>query len=134
MKAFIKFLDEKVWRSIFTVLTNHTIKDSNHKVTLKPKTSWSPEDDRLVNYNSKALHAIFNGVKVDQIKLIVMYEYAKEAWYVFKTTYEGTNDVKHSKLLRLSTRFKELRMHEDEFLSSLYANSCDISHEVFALI
>ena len=50
----------------------------------------------------------FNGVDSDQIKLIVMYESTKEAWDVIQVTHEGTSDVKHSELLRLTARFKEL--------------------------
>ena len=67
MKAFIKSLDEKAWRSVWTGWTLPTTKDSNGKVTFKPEASWSPEDNKLTNYNCKALHAIFSGVDAYQI-------------------------------------------------------------------
>ena len=60
MKPFIKAFGEKAWRSVLTIWTHPTIKDSNDKEVLNPKISWPFEDDKLESYNSKALHAIFN--------------------------------------------------------------------------
>ena len=89
-------------------------------VNLTPKEKWFGDNDRLENYNSKALNAIFNGVDADQIKLITTCESVKEAWKILQTTYEGTSDIKRSKLLMLATRFKELRMKDDESLTDLF--------------
>ena len=55
MNAFIKALDERVWRSMLTGWTHPTTKDDQGKVILKLEFSWSTEDDKLANYNSKAL-------------------------------------------------------------------------------
>ena len=38
-----------------------------------------------------------------------------------ETTYEGTKKVKDTKLQMLTTRFKELKMSEDESFDSFYA-------------
>ena len=56
------------------------IPDSEGKKSLKPEIDWSIENDRLANYNNKALHAIFNGYDTDHIKLISSCETTKEAW------------------------------------------------------
>ena len=45
---------------------------------------------------------------------------AKEAWEILETTYEGTKKVKDTKLQMLTTRFKELKMSEDESFDSFY--------------
>ena len=110
-----------------------TTKDGEGNVTLAPKMKWSADDDSLANYNSKALNAIFNGVSADQIKLITTRESIKEAWGILQTTCEGTNDVKSSKLLMLTTRFEELRMKDHETLSDFYPRLCDIANESFTL-
>ena len=39
-----------------------------------------------------------------------------------ETTYEGTKKVKETKLQMLTTRFKELKMSEDESFDSFYGN------------
>ena len=46
---------------------------------------------------------------------------AKEAWEILETTYEGTKKVKDTKLQMLTTRFKELKMSEDETFDSFYS-------------
>ena len=65
MEAFIKALDEKAWRSMLTGWKHPTTKDDEGNVTLIPEVKWTCDDDRLANYNSKALNAIFNGVGAD---------------------------------------------------------------------
>ncbi|XP_065634434.1 uncharacterized protein LOC136069633 [Quercus suber] len=45
---------------------------------------------------------------------------AKEAWEILETTYEGTKKVKDTKLQMLTTKFKELKMGEDESFDSFY--------------
>ena len=96
MKAFIKALDEKAWRSLLTAWTHPTTKDDKGKLILKLEVSWSSEDDRLANYNSKVLHTIFNVVDDNQIKLIAPYEFAKETLDILQTTHEETSDIKRS--------------------------------------
>ena len=44
-----------------------TTKDYEGNVVLTPEVKWSTNDDRLANYNSKALNAIFNGMGAYQI-------------------------------------------------------------------
>ena len=87
----------------------------------------------MANYNNKALHAIFNRCDADHIKLISSCETTKEAWDILQTTFEGSGDVKRNKLLSLTTRFENLRMHDDESLSDFYTKLCDIVNESFAL-
>ena len=84
---FIKALDEKkTWRFVLTGWMHPTTNDSNGKEVLRLEVSWSSEYDRLANYNSKALHAIFNGD--NQIKLFAICKSTKNAWDILQTTYE----------------------------------------------
>ena len=73
------------------------------------------------NANSKALNAIFCGVSPDEFHRISHITVAKEAWEILETTYEGTKKVKYTKLQMLTTRFKELKMSEDESFDSFYS-------------
>ena len=61
------------------------------------------------------MHVIFNQVDVNQIKLIVSHESAKEAWNILQTIYEGTNDIKRFRLLMLTAR-----LSEDQSLTDFY--------------
>ena len=57
----------------------------------------------------------------------------KEAWTILQTTYEGTKDVKDSKLQRLTTSFEEIKMEEDESFDEFYAKLKDIVNSAFNL-
>ncbi|GMN48592.1 hypothetical protein TIFTF001_017776 [Ficus carica] len=73
--------------------------------------------DRLANYNSKALNAIFKAVDANQFKLISTCEAAKDAWKILETAYQGTSVVKMSKLQLLATQFDNLCMFESETIN-----------------
>jgi len=133
MKAFIKAIDEKAWRSILTGWTHPTTKDEKGNAVPKPEEEWSGDEDKLANNNSKALNAIFNAVDVNQFKLISMCETAKEPWDILQTAHKGTDIVNASKLQMLTTRFEHLRMEEDESIAEFNSKLCDIANEAFAL-
>ena len=133
MKAFIKALDEKAWRSVLNGWSPPTTKDEEGKDILKPDLTWSSDDDKLANCNSKALHAILNGVDATRIKMITNCESAKEAWDILQTHFEGSSDMKRTKLIMLTSKFEQLRMREDETLSEYFTKLYDISNESFAL-
>ena len=84
------------------------------------KSTWDKATLVTANANSKALNAIFCGVFPDEFHRISHVTIAKEAWEVLETTYEGTKKVKNTKLQILTTRFKELKMSEDESFDSFY--------------
>ena len=104
MRDFLQSLDEKVWQAIEIGWT-------------KPKevpTDWDDAKIKAVNFNSKALNALFSAVTNEEFKKISFTETAKEAWTILQTTYEGTKAIKDSKFQRLITSFEEIKMKEDE--------------------
>ena len=118
---------------MFTGWTPPIMTNSEGKTSIKSEIDWSNEDERLTNYNNKALHTIFNGCDAKHIKLIYSCEMAKEARDILQTMFEGSSDIKRNKLLSLTTRFENLRIHEDETLFDFYTKLCDIANESFAL-
>ena len=56
---------------------------------------------------------------------------AKETLTILQTTYEGTKAGKDSKLQRLTSSFKEIRMEEDETFDEFYAKLKDIVNSSF---
>ena len=123
MRAFLQSLDEKVWQTIEIGWT-------------KPKEASADWDDakiKAVNFNSRALNALFSVVTNEEFKKISSTKTAKEAWTILPTTYEGTKAVKDSKLQRLTTSFKEIKMEEDESFDEFYAKLKDIVNSTFNL-
>ena len=116
-------LDEKEWQAVEIGWT-------------KPKeasTNWDDAKIKVVNFNSRALNALFNAVTNEEFKKISSTETAKEAWTILQTTYEGTKAVKDSKLQRFTTSFEEIKMEEDESFDEFYAKLKDIVNLSFNL-
>ena len=110
MRAFLCSIDESVWDAIEIGWTKPE----------EAKSTWDKAALAASNANSKALDAIFCGVSPDEFHRISHITVAKEAWEILETTYEGMKKVKDTKLQMLTTRFKELKMSEDEsFYSKL---------------
>ena len=103
---------------------------------VKPKealVNWDEAKIKAVNFNSRALNALFNAVTNEEFKKISSIETAKEAWAILQITYEGTNAVKGSKLQRITTSFKEKKIEEDETFDEFYAKLTDIVNSAFNL-
>ena len=64
-----------------------------------------------------------------EFKKIPSIKTTKEAQTILQTTYKGTEAVKDSKLQRLTTSFKEIKIEEDE---SFYAKLKDIVNLAFS--
>ena len=123
MRAFLQSLDEKVWQAIEIGWT-------------KPKeapVNWDDAKIKAVNFNSRALNALFSAVIDEEFKKISSTKTAKEAWTILQTTYKGTKAVKDSKLQRLITSFEEIKMEEDESFDEFYAMLKDIVNSAFNL-
>ena len=85
MTAFIRALYVRAWRSILTGWSYSTTMDFEGNEVPKVEIDWSNDDDKLANFNNKALNAIFIGVDTKKIKLIFSCESAKEAWKILQT-------------------------------------------------
>ena len=87
----------------------------------------------MANFKNRDLNASFSVVINEEFKKISFTETTKEAWTILQTTYEGTKVVKDSKLQRLTTSFKEIKMEVDELFDELYAKLKDIVNSAFNL-
>ena len=121
MRAFISNLNEKAWKSVFARWSPLTKMDDEGKIVPKPQLEWSSKEGKLENNNRKALNAIFNGVDLNQLKLIFTMESTKEAWDILHVTYEGTNMVRELRLQLLTTKFENLHMQEDRTIGEYNA-------------
>ena len=108
MRAFLQFLDEKVWQAMEIGQT-------------EPKevpTDWDDAKIKAANFNIKALNALFSTVTNEEFKKISSAETAKEAWTILQTTYEGVKAIKDSKLQRLTMSLKRLKWRRISHLMS----------------
>ena len=64
---------------------------------MEAPADWDDAKIKTVNFNSRALNALFSAVTNGKFKKISPTETAKKAWTIFQTTYEGTKAIKDSK-------------------------------------
>ena len=121
MRAFLQSLDEKVWQAIEIGWTKSKEAPANQDET----------NIKAINFNSRALNALFNAVTNEEFKKISSIETAKEVWTILQTTYERTKAVNDSKFQRLTTSFEEIKIEEDESFDEFYAKLKDIVNLAF---
>ena len=78
MKAFLKFIDEKVWLFVENGSKRSTIAIGKWNTTQKEATS----------FNNKAVNAIFNAVSIEEFKRISNVEIAHTTWNILQTVHE----------------------------------------------
>ena len=64
--------------------------------------------------NVGALFNIFNGVCPHEFHKIANCTRAKKAWDILQVTHEGAYVIKVSKLQMVTTKFENIRMHENQ--------------------
>ena len=69
MKAFLKFIDERVWNFI----------EYGWEKSTTPVSEWQTFEKEATAFNSKAMNAIYNVVSMEEFKRIFNVEGAKIA-------------------------------------------------------
>ncbi|XP_057775493.1 uncharacterized protein LOC130994468 [Salvia miltiorrhiza] len=129
MTSFIRAVDENAWTSVEEGWTA----PSDEEGKLKPRNKWTTTELAASNANQKALNSIQNAVTMEVFALISMCDNAKEAWDVLMSTYEGNSKVKKQRLQQLATKFEELRMDENEDISTFHGKLLALANESFSL-
>ena len=73
------------------------------------------------------MNAIFNAIFMEKFKRISNVEIAHIAWNILQTVHEGIKAIKINKLQQLTSRFKSIRLSDDESFDEFYAKLNDIS-------
>ena len=76
MRAFLQSLDEKVWQAV-------EIGWTKSKEVL---ANWDDAKIKAVNFNNRALNALFSAITNKEFKKISSTKTAKEAWTILQTT------------------------------------------------
>ena len=84
MRAFLQSLDEKVWLVVEVGWTKPT----------DPPALWDDTKIKAIDFNRRALHALFNAMINEEFNKISSTEIAKEVWTILQNTYEGTKAIK----------------------------------------
>jgi hypothetical protein len=95
--------------------------------------TWSKDEKVACVFNDKALNSIFLSPSTKEFNRVSRCEIAKEAWDILETTHEGTYIVKSSKIQMLISKFKEIKMQEDETFDEFYSKLSNIRNSTINL-
>ena len=123
MKVFLKSIDERVWNSV----------EYRWEKPTAPVNEWQTSQKVAAVFNSKVMNAIFNAVSMEEFKRISNVEIAYIAWNILQTVHEGTKAIKINKLQQLTSKFKSIRMSNDESFDEFCAKFNNIVNSAYNL-
>jgi hypothetical protein len=109
MRAFLKFFEECIWKSVIRGWTWPTTAID----------AWTKDEVTECNWNSEGLMSS----SWQELRIIFQCKIAKEAWDIIKVTHEGIKTIKNSKLQMLTSKFEEIMMNDDETFYDFYAKA-----------
>ncbi|GAV84332.1 UBN2 domain-containing protein, partial [Cephalotus follicularis] len=120
MTIFLQSLDYQLWHIIVNGprIPTRTIEGV---VSPKPENEYNDNDFRMLQLNSKAKHVLFCAVGPNEFNRISSCDSAKEMWDLLEITYEGTNQVKESKISMLVHEYELFVMHDNECISDMFS-------------
>ncbi|GAV63114.1 UBN2 domain-containing protein [Cephalotus follicularis] len=119
MTSFLQSLDYQLWHIIVNGprMPTRTIEGV---VSPKPENEYNDIDFWMLQLNSKAKHVLFCAIGPNEFNPISYCDSAKEMWDLLEVTYEGTNQVKESKISMLVHEYELFMMHDHESISDMF--------------
>ena len=133
MKQQLKEIEEDTWTAVETRWTDPKKFTEEDEEIPKPKNKWTKAEKTASRLNAKALSEICNAISSNQFKLEQGCCPAKDAWDTLVEYYEGTSTVKRARLDYLESQFENLRMTEEESITSFSSKLSSIANEATVL-
>ncbi|KAH9767789.1 hypothetical protein KPL71_011399 [Citrus sinensis] len=133
MRIYLQALDYEIWEIVndgpFMPLTKNEVGEDI------PKSSrdWNEFEKRKASLNSKAMNALFCALDKKEFHRVSSCESANEIWHKLEVVYEGTNQVKESKISRYTRQYELFQMEQNENVYSMYTRFTDIVNTLGAL-
>ena len=105
----------------------------NKTKVIKTEEEWDKDDSRLIQLNAKAINMLYCALDANEFNRISACESAKEIWDKLKVTYEGTNQVKDSKISRLVHEYELFCMKSEESISEMFTRFTNIINSLKSL-
>ncbi|KAH9658467.1 CCHC-type domain-containing protein [Citrus sinensis] len=118
MRIYLQALDYKIWEIVnygpFMPLTKSEVGED----IPKPSREWNEFEKKKASVNSKAMNALFCALDKKEFHRVSSCESANVIWHKLEVVYEGTNQVKESKISRFTDIVNTLGALGKTFLNS----------------
>ncbi|XP_069152827.1 uncharacterized protein [Solanum lycopersicum] len=109
-------------------------KDGEKTITVpKPRQKYDEADGKKIEKGFKAKTLLVCGIGPDEYNRVSACEFAKEIWDCLKTSHEGTEQVKESKIDMLTSRYENFKMKEGETIHDMFTKFSSITNELRSL-
>ncbi|KAK2354182.1 gag-protease polyprotein [Trifolium repens] len=133
MCIHIYSFDGEVWNAIENGPFVPTITDPHGIVDNKPMAQWTEEEKKKVNYDANAQNILISSLGIDQFYHVSHCQSTKEMWDTLVTHFEGTNDVKISKINTLTQEFELFHMLDGETIEDMQQRFIKITNKLHGL-
>ena len=93
MKIYLQSIKYELWNTVEAAYTKLTTNYS----------AWSDDQKKNENLDAKAMNALFCALTKEEFNRVSIATSTNRIWHTLQVTHEGTNKVKESKILLLST-------------------------------
>ncbi|KAH9792972.1 hypothetical protein KPL71_004365 [Citrus sinensis] len=133
MRIYLQALDYEIWEIVndgpFMPLTKNEVGED----IPKPSRDWNEFEKRKASLNSKAMNVLFCALDKKEFHRVSSCESANEIWHKLEVVYEGTNQVKESKISRYTRQYELFQMEQNENVYFMYTRFTDIVNILGAL-
>ncbi|WJX78113.1 hypothetical protein P8452_61367 [Trifolium repens] len=129
MRIHINSFDGEVWNAIENGPFVPTITDLNGIVTNKPMAQWTDNEKKKVNHDAKAQNILISSLGIEQFYHVSHCSTDKEMWDTLVTHFEGTNEVKISKINTLTQEFELFHMQDGETIADMQQRFVKITNK-----
>ncbi|KAH9801446.1 hypothetical protein KPL71_001040 [Citrus sinensis] len=102
MRIYLQALDYEIWEIVNDGPFMPSTKNEVGEDIPKPSRDWNDFEKRKASLNSKAMNALFCALDKKEFHRVSSCESANEIWHKLEVVYEGTNQVKESKISRFT--------------------------------
>jgi len=132
MMIYLKSIDYKLW---FNVIKGPNIltKKVNDKDVPKLEDECDEDELKKLAFNARTMNYLYCALSCDEFNRVSMCSSAKEIWDILEVTYEGTSQVKETKISMLVHNYELFKMNENESITEMFTRFTNITNSLKGL-
>ena len=134
MQIFIESTDMELWEIVNNgPYTVPKVKNDKGEMIDKPKDQYTSADWEKLTKNSRAKHILSCGLDANEYNRISACDTAKQIWNKLIVTYEGTSQVRETKMNMFIHQYELFKMQTDESIKDMFTRFTDITNNLKSL-
>ena len=136
MHDYLMAEDSELWDIVLDGPFFPTMEEKDGEKTIlvpKPRQKYDKADRKKIEKGFKAKTLLVCGIGPDEFNRVSACASAKEIWDCLKTSHEGTEQVKESKIDMLTSRYENFKMKEGETIHDMFTKLSSITNELRSL-